>query len=212
MKQLSTAMTGAVAGAILLGSLGLGLAIRKARTSDVQTPDEPKQEIAGPMQEKTPAEPQARRDFTRDDGLRRTGAAMPGMETDPSQMRAQWENMSEQERAEFRDRMRERMANFRGGTRGEDDEFGGRRRGGFGGRGGRTGRVMLTDEDRAKMENMTDEQRQQYIEEVRERIENMTDEEREAMREQMRARFEERRRQMQQMQDDGDAPPEPAVE
>ncbi len=223
MKEMSTRMTAAVAGVVLLGSLGLGLGIRHIRAGGPKATEEPAAKAPAPVApQPTPDRPTGdERGFDRGGRGERggfggaDGGGMP-FGGDREAMRGQWENMSEEERAALRDQMRNRMGGdrtARGGMRRERpqlspevqarvdelranmedmteeeqakarEEIAQLTGGGFGGFGGRRGggdEMVFSGMDaaeaealRARWPDMTDEEREQYRTEARQRFEAM---------------------------------------
>jgi len=221
-------MTAAVAGVILLGSLGLGLGIRHIREGGSKPAEAPV--VKAPVEAAPQAAPDramgGERGFDRGERGGRggfgaaDGTGMP-FGGDREAMRGQWENMTEEERASFRDQMRNRMGGdrtARGGMRRERQPL--------------SPEVQArVDELRAAMEDMTEEEQAKAREEIaqltgggfggfgagggrrggdefvfggmdaaeaealRARWQDMTEEEREQYRTQARERFEAMRRQ-----------------
>ncbi|HEX41363.1 MAG TPA: hypothetical protein ENN81_04795 [Phycisphaerales bacterium] len=165
MKEMSTKMTAAVAGVILLGSLGLGLGIRHMREGATKPAETPVVETPAPAPVASQPAPDrpvgGERGFDRADrggrggfgGADGTGMPFGG---DREAMRGQWENMTEEERAAFRDQMRNRMGGdrtARGGMRRERPQL--------------SPEVQArVDELRAAMEDMTEEEQAKAREEI----------------------------------------------
>ena len=224
MKQLSTVMTAAIAGAVLAGSLGLGLGIRSVRTRNT-TDENPAQVQTQQAQKPAVVQADAQpRPANRDGGGRAMGDGGMGIAPgDRAGMQERWENMSEEERAKFRDEMRSRFSGGGGGGRGDTG-------------GMRQRRPQLSpevqarvEELRSSMETMSEEEQakaraeimqltgggrggsgrrggnpddmvfrgmeQAEADELREKWPDMTDEERQPYRDQARQRFEEMRQQ-----------------
>lgn len=161
MKKASTLISVIIAVVVLLAALGVGFSIKQFR---VHRAEKAAQAEPAPQVEK----PIVSSALPGRGDRRPSGELSPDQRTERQEDREQEiervNNMSEDERREY---MRKRSERFGTGGRREGREGmgGGRRPGGFGG---------MSEEERQAMkeriENMTEEERRQYFEQMRERF------------------------------------------
>jgi len=189
MKLSGTVIWMAGSAVVLVAALLVGLSVREIRTRKA------KEELAAKA-EKKPARkmPETGPMARRPDRQRSTQGNREQTQADREQERQRWQIMSDEERKKMMEERGERLRAGGGAEGGPGGGFG--RGGGFGGRGG--GQMpQMSEEDRARMQEMRD------------RYESMTEEERAQMREEMRSRMGGRRGGRGMRPDGGGGEPQP---